>query len=208
MKNVVLITLVLFPLASQAATEKTTPPQAFNFSCGKTGGVYSDGKGGVWIDGNKATIKQRSPTYWEATSGKTVISIMRSTEGNPDISFTGPNRIHGVCLAEDEVSFAPTAQKKTTTNAGPSFSCAAVTKGSMEDLICQSTTLSAMDLKLTETYKQALVKSHNNSTLKAEQRGWIKGRNECWKEDDKNACLANSYQQRLSELQSKYQIKE
>ncbi|WP_310607395.1 lysozyme inhibitor LprI family protein [Buttiauxella brennerae] len=203
MKKLTLIALTLLPLASFAA-----PPQAFNFSCGKSGGVYSDGNGGVWVDGKKATIKQSSPTYWEATSGKTVISIMRTTEGNPDISFTGPNRIHGVCLAEDEVSFAPTAQKKTTTNAGPSFSCAAVTKGSLEDLICQSTTLSAMDLKLTETYKQALVKSHNNSTLKAEQRGWIKGRNECWKEDDKNTCLADSYQQRLSELQSKYQIKE
>lgn len=203
MKKLTLIALALLPLASFA-----TPPQSFNFSCGKTGGVYSDGNGGVWVDGQKATIKQSSPTYWEATSGKTVISIMRSTEGNPDISYTGPNRIHGVCLAEDEVSFAPAAQKKTTTNAGPSFSCATVTKGSMEDLICQSTTLSAMDLKLTETYKQALAKSHNNSTLKAEQRGWIKGRNECWKEDDKNACLAGSYQQRLSELQSKYQIKE
>ncbi|OAT16891.1 putative lipoprotein [Buttiauxella noackiae ATCC 51607] len=203
MKKLTLIALALLPLASFAA-----PPQAFNFSCGKTGGVYSDGNGGVWVDGQKATIKQSSPTYWEATSGKTVISIARSTEGNPEISFTGPNRTHGVCLAEDEVSFAPTAQKTTSAKSGPSFSCAAVTKDSMEDLICQSSTLSAMDLKLTETYKQALVKSHNNSTLKAEQRGWIKGRNECWKEDDKNACLANSYQQRLSELQSKYDIKE
>lgn len=202
MKKLTLIALSLLPLASFAA-----PPQAFNFSCGKTGGVYSDGNGGVWVDGQKATIKQSSPTYWEATSGKTVISIARSTDGNPEISFTGPNRTHGVCLAEDEVSFAPTAQKTTSAKSGPSFSCAAVTKGSMEELICQSSTLSAMDLKLTETYKQALVKSHNNSTLKAEQRGWIKGRNECWKEDDKNACLANSYQQRLSELQSKYDIK-
>ncbi|MCS3600885.1 uncharacterized protein YecT (DUF1311 family) [Buttiauxella sp. BIGb0471] len=202
MKKFILLALSLVPLASFAA-----PPQPFNFSCGQTGGVYSDGKGGVWVDGHKATIKQSSPTYWEASSGKTVISIGRSAEGNPEISFTGPNRTHGICSPEDEVSFAPAAAKKTEDKSGPSFSCAAVSKGSMEDLICQSKTLSAQDLKLTETYKQALAKSKNNPTLKAEQRGWIKGRNECWKEDDKNACLAGSYQQRISELQSKYGVK-
>lgn len=206
MKNIVLIALVLFPLAALAATEKTTPPQAFNFSCGKTGGTYSDGKGGVWVNGQKATIKQSSPTYWEATSGKTVISIVRSADGNPEISFTGPNRTHGVCLPEDEVSFAPTAQKKNEQKSGPSFSCSAVSKGSMEELICQNETLSALDLKLANIYKQALVKSNNNSTLKAEQRGWIKGRDECWKADDKTSCLNDSYQQRISELQKKYQV--
>lgn len=202
MKKLILLALTLIPLASFAAA-----PQPFNFSCGKTGGVYSDGKGGVWIDGNKATVKQSSPNYWEASSGKTVISIGRSAEGNPEISFTGPNRTHGICLPEDEVSFAPAAGKKTTSQTGPSFSCSAVSKGSMEELICQSKTLSAQDVKLTETYKLALAKSNNNSTLKAEQRGWIKGRNECWKEDDKNACLQDAYQQRITELQSKYGVK-
>lgn len=202
MKKLILLALSLIPLASFAA-----PPQPFNFSCGKTGGVYSDGKGGVWVDGQKAAVKQSSPTYWEATSGKTVISIMRTADGNPEISFTRPNRVHGVCLAEDEVSFAPAAQKKTSATSGPSFSCAAVTQGSMEELICQSGTLSALDVKLAATYKKALVKSNNNPMLKAEQRGWIKGRNECWKEDDKNACLQDVYQQRITELQSKYGVK-
>lgn len=41
----------------------------------------------------------------------------------------------------------------------------------MEEIICQSPSLSAMDLKLNGIYKQALVKSNNDSTLKAEQRG-------------------------------------
>jgi len=206
MKNVVLIALVLFPLAALAASEKTTPPQAFNFSCGKTGGTYSDGKGGVWVNGQKATIEQNSPTYWEATSGKTVISIMRSEDGNPEISFTGPNRTHGVCLPEDEVSFAPSENKKSQQQTGPSFSCSGVNKGSMEELICQDGALSALDLKLTNTYKQALVKSSHNSTLKAEQRGWIKGRDECWKAENKTSCLHDSYQERITELQKKYQV--
>lgn len=202
MKNLIIIAFAVLPLPTLAA-----PPLAFNFSCGKTTGTYSDGKGGVWVNGQKATIEQSSPTYWEATSGKTVISIMRSADGNPEISFTGPNRTHGVCLPEDEVSFAPVEHKKTEHQSGPSFSCSAVNKGSMEELICQNETLSALDLKLTNTYKQALVKSSNNSTLKAEQRGWIKGRDDCWKSENKTSCLNDSYQERISELQKKYQLK-
>jgi hypothetical protein len=40
--------------------------------------------------------------------------------------------------------------------------------------------------------------------LKAEQRGWIKGRNECWKTTDKVACARKSYEARIAELQARY----
>ena len=39
----------------------------------------------------------------------------------------------------------------------PPFSCAAVAKGSIEEIICQSPSLSEMDLALNGAYKQALV---------------------------------------------------
>ena len=64
-----------------------------------------------------------------------------------------------------------------------------------------------MDLALNGAYKQALVKSSNNQTLKAEQRGWVKGRNECWKEQDKSACIARNYSERMAELHSKWGVK-
>ena len=35
------------------------------------------------------------------------------------------------------------------------------------------------------------------------QRGWIKGRNECWKESDSRQCVEESYQLRITELQIK-----
>lgn len=35
------------------------------------------------------------------------------------------------------------------------------------------------------------------------QRGWIKGRNECWKADDLRQCVLTNYQQRITELQIK-----
>lgn len=75
----------LFPLSVFA-----TSPHPFNFSCSSTGGVYSDGQGGVWLQGQPATIKQMSDNYWEARRGKVVLSITCQSDGNPDITFTGP----------------------------------------------------------------------------------------------------------------------
>lgn len=194
-----MLALVLTPLTSMAAS-----PLAFNFSCADIGGVNSDGKGNVWIDGSKATVKTVNENYWEARSGNNTLSIARNDDGKPDVSWAGPKRKHGVCLPEDNIDFS--GAKKSTHN-GPSFSCSAVAKGSIEEVICQSPALSTMDLALNGAYKQALVKSSNNWMLKAEQRGWIKGRNECWKEQDKPACIARNYNERMTELHNKWGVK-
>lgn len=42
--------------------------------------------------------------------------------------------------------------------------------------------------------------------LPAEQRGWIKGRNECWKSADKKQCVTEEYQRRIYELQARYAL--
>lgn len=76
-----MLALVLTPLTSMAAS-----PLAFNFNCASIGGVNSDGKGNVWIDGGKATVKAFNENYWEATSGKNTVSISRKDDGNPDVS--------------------------------------------------------------------------------------------------------------------------
>lgn len=200
MTRLMMLALVLAPLTSMAA-----PPQAFNFSCASIGGVNSDGKGNVWINGAKATIKSFNENYWEAKSGKNTVSISRKDDGNPEVSWAGPNRKHGICQPEDNVDYSPA---KKSANAGPSYSCSVVQKGSAEDIICQSPSLSAMDMKLNGIFKQALAKSKNDPMLKAEQRGWIKGRNECWKEkDDEPACIARSYNERITELQNKWGVK-
>ncbi|MFP5594404.1 lysozyme inhibitor LprI family protein [Kluyvera sp. 142486] len=192
MKKVMMIALSLLPLSAFAAS-----PQPFNFICASAGGAYSDGQGGVWLQGQPATVKQMSDNYWEARQGKVVLSITRQSDGNPDISFTGPGRAHGACLPEDNRSFAPAAQ-------GPSFSCKGVSASSMEERICKSPELSALDRKMAKTWRAALDKSGNDTTLKATQRGWIKGRDECWKETDHDACIKTQYQQRLGELQKTY----
>jgi uncharacterized protein len=89
-----------------------------------------------------------------------------------------------------------------------SFDCSKAAAGSVEALVCKTPALSAQDDQLAKVYKQAQAKAKNEKppTLKAEQRGWLKGRDECWKADDKNQCVADQYQRRIAELQARYQL--
>jgi uncharacterized protein len=101
---------------------------------------------------------------------------------------------------------------------GPAFDCAKA-DGEVEELICQDGELAALDRELAEVYKAALAKARDDvpQFLRTEQRGWIKGRNECWKaKGDDNPmfltaswqatsvhdCVEGQYQLRISELQA------
>lgn len=90
----------------------------------------------------------------------------------------------------------------------PTFDCTKAGEGSIEALVCQSPDLSALDRQIGEVYRQAAAKAteQHSSLLKAEQRGWVKGRDECWKDTDKPRCVADSYRQRIAELQARYQL--
>jgi len=92
--------------------------------------------------------------------------------------------------------------------AGPSFSCDETKAGSIEAMICGDEELSALDRKLAHVYAAATGKATNEHppVLKAEQRGWIKGRNECWKSDDKRGCVQGEYVLRIAELQARYRL--
>jgi uncharacterized protein len=92
--------------------------------------------------------------------------------------------------------------------AGPSFDCKKVAAGSIEEMICKNAQLSVLDAKMAEVYKAASAKAANEQppVLKTEQRGWIKGRDECWKSDDKRGCVETEYIQRIAELQARYRL--
>ena len=95
-----------------------------------------------------------------------------------------------------------------TVGAAPSFDCSKVEAGSIEALICQDDQLSALDRKMAAVFAAATKKASNEHppVLKAEQRGWIKGRNDCWKSDDKRQCIEQSYKLRIAELQARYRL--
>lgn len=92
-------------------------------------------------------------------------------------------------------------------NASPSYDCSAA-RGIIETLICQDPALSALDRKMADVYAAAEHKASNEfpMTLRPEQRGWVKGRNECWKSDDRTACVSESYRLRIAELQARYRL--
>jgi uncharacterized protein len=91
---------------------------------------------------------------------------------------------------------------------GPSFACDRVETGSIEAMICRDEALSALDRRLSEVYRAAagLAVDEHPPVLKAEQRGWIKGRNDCWKSADSYRCVQDEYQRRIAELQARYRL--
>ncbi|NOR55871.1 MAG: DUF1311 domain-containing protein [Sulfurovum sp.] len=86
----------------------------------------------------------------------------------------------------------------------PSFDCTKVEKKSAEGKICASDALMNLDKELASVYTQALAKASKEDMLKAHQRGWIKGRNDCWKADDEKKCMVDEYKLRIKELKEKY----
>ena len=90
---------------------------------------------------------------------------------------------------------------------GPVYDCRKV-NGSIERMICAERDLGALDRTLSVVYAAVLRKAVNERppTLKAEQRGWIKGRNDCWKREDRQQCVVDAYRLRIAELQARYRL--
>jgi len=86
----------------------------------------------------------------------------------------------------------------------PTFDCSKAS-GQVERLICKDDGLAALDRRMAEVYAKAMKNWPANiaKEQRAYQRGWIKGRNDCWKADDLRACTELSYRTRIVELQIK-----
>jgi len=96
----------------------------------------------------------------------------------------------------------PVAASDGPQGAGPTFDCSGAS-GQVETLICSDAGLSALDRSMAAVYAAATKAwpAKVAAEQRARQRGWIKGRNECWKADDPRACTEQSYRTRIVELQ-------
>jgi uncharacterized protein len=85
--------------------------------------------------------------------------------------------------------------------ADPSFDCGRATH-EVEKLICKDAELARLDNTLDGLYAAVLesTPASQQRMLKAEQRGWVKGRNDCWKSSDMRGCVADEYRGRIAEL--------
>ncbi|MEQ8898413.1 MAG: MliC family protein [Roseovarius sp.] len=89
---------------------------------------------------------------------------------------------------------------------GPSFDCAKA-GSSAEELICGDAGLAALDRRVAGRYAAALeVAGGSAAALRAYQRGWIKGRDECWKTEDTRACFEGEYLRREAELVARWML--
>ena len=88
--------------------------------------------------------------------------------------------------------------------AKPSFNCSKATH-EIEKLICSDDELAALDVSLNDLYKAVLknTPAAAQKRLKTEQIGWSKGKNDCWKEDDKRTCVKGEYERRINELKDR-----
>lgn len=90
----------------------------------------------------------------------------------------------------------------------PSFDCARA-EGAAEQGICADPRLTRLDNELARLYHLAVngpnMTPERLQPLKEMQRGWIKGRDDCWKADQGlNACIADRYAARIDEIRTGY----
>ena len=92
-----------------------------------------------------------------------------------------------------------------TKKQAPSIDCSKA-KGQVEELICSDSELMILDVELARAYASVSAKSTGPvlKSLRANQRGWIKGRNECWKATQVSIreCVVTSYRSKLAALRS------
>lgn len=92
--------------------------------------------------------------------------------------------------------------------ADPTFDCNKAAS-SAEEAICASDDLAALDRELAAHYARAVkdagLGAERLAELKAMQRGWIKGRDDCWKSSvGLEQCVAAEYAFRIAEIRTGY----
>lgn len=95
----------------------------------------------------------------------------------------------------------------------PTFDCQAA-RHEVEKVICTDAELMTLDQRMQVVYHHALQKAQQDKgdksvihTLKAMQRGWIKGRNDCWKaRDEMRQCIIDQYLNRMTRLQTQWRL--
>ncbi|WPZ22410.1 lysozyme inhibitor LprI family protein [Sulfitobacter faviae] len=96
---------------------------------------------------------------------------------------------------------------------GPTFDCAKA-ESSAEKLICNDPDLAALDRRLAERFAAAVAVAEGldvgaeetTKNLRAMQRGWISGRDECWKAPDLRPCVETQYLRREADLVAEFML--
>jgi uncharacterized protein len=99
------------------------------------------------------------------------------------------------------------AQAPVSQHDGPSFECSEA-ESEVEKLVCADPDLSALDWRLEERFTAAVMaiegfagnREAAEAELRSAQRGWVSGRDECWKADSTHDCAMEAYLLREAQL--------
>jgi uncharacterized protein len=117
-------------------------------------------------------------------------------------TLLGMTRLHCLPLALVAALVTGSVAVRAQAPGAPTFDCRKAA-GKVELLICTDAALAALDRRLADVYAKAMAASPANvaATQKALQRGWIKGRDDCWKSAETRTCVQREYRSRIVELQ-------
>ncbi|MGB5775634.1 MAG: MliC family protein [Sedimenticolaceae bacterium] len=98
---------------------------------------------------------------------------------------------------------------------GPSFDCDKA-ESAVEKLVCEDAGLARLDRLVADRYAAAFDvvqdlesgASKAKGQLRTSQRGWIKGRDECWKASDLRDCVELAYLRREGRLVALWMLEE
>ena len=102
----------------------------------------------------------------------------------------------------------PAARTRTAdTGPGPSFDCEQAS-GQVQELICATPELAALDRRLDAVWTVGMDRMTAGGApepdlriVRAEQRGWISGRDDCWKSESVEECTRSAYRTRIAQLE-------
>jgi uncharacterized protein len=119
----------------------------------------------------------------------------------PTCAYVGLAR-ERIAAAERIASLAPAPGRPAAdVNRGPSFNCL-TDRGEVEQVICHSARLSALDRTLAALYlrKFEALSSDARTALRDDQRAWLAARNGCRQAADQERCVARAYAIRIAAL--------
>jgi uncharacterized protein len=142
-------------------------------------------------------MKPSSPLLLALALG--LVACQQAEEAQPTATgTTAPPAKAPAAQATPAIAPAPAT---TAADGKPSFDCAAATSDA-EKLVCSDPALAALDRRLAEVHARAkAAPGADHARLAAEQRGWAKGRDDCWKSVERSRCVSEAYMTRTAQLQ-------
>jgi len=113
----------------------------------------------------------------------------------------------GFALAAAIAAGQVLAQAPLSPHDGPSFECSEA-ESEAEKLVCADPDLAALDWRLAERLEAAVKaiegfagnREAGEAELRASQRGWVAGRDDCWKAGNPHDCVKEAYLLREAQL--------